>query len=68
MTTGTARVLARSAEIERIIARLAHQILEPNEAEQGLVLLGCGAAAKRSQFGSRPRSQRSADGRRRLVF
>ncbi len=40
MTTGTARVLARSAEIERIIARLAHQILEPNEAEQGLVLLG----------------------------
>ncbi|MGB8907907.1 MAG: bifunctional pyr operon transcriptional regulator/uracil phosphoribosyltransferase PyrR [Candidatus Cybelea sp.] len=40
MTTGTTRVLARSAEIERIIARLAHQILEPNEAEQGLVLLG----------------------------
>ena len=34
------RVLARSAEIERIIARLAHQILEPIEAEQGLVLLG----------------------------
>lgn len=40
MTTGIARVLARSAEIERIIARLAHQILEPIEAEQGLVLLG----------------------------
>jgi pyrimidine operon attenuation protein / uracil phosphoribosyltransferase len=39
-TTGTRRVLARSAEIERIIARLAHQILEPNEAERGLVLLG----------------------------
>jgi pyrimidine operon attenuation protein / uracil phosphoribosyltransferase len=34
------RVLARSSEIERIIARLAHQILEPIEAEQGLVLLG----------------------------
>jgi pyrimidine operon attenuation protein/uracil phosphoribosyltransferase len=40
MTAGTAHVLARSAEIERIIARLAHQILEPTEAEQGLVLLG----------------------------
>lgn len=40
MTTAAPRVLARSAEIERIIARLAHQILEPNEAEQGLVLLG----------------------------
>jgi pyrimidine operon attenuation protein / uracil phosphoribosyltransferase len=40
--TGTTlpRVLARSAEIERIIARLAHQIVEPNDAEQGLVLLG----------------------------
>jgi pyrimidine operon attenuation protein / uracil phosphoribosyltransferase len=33
-------VVARGAEIERIVARLAHQILEPNEAEQGLVLLG----------------------------
>jgi pyrimidine operon attenuation protein/uracil phosphoribosyltransferase len=40
MTAAVARVLARSAEIERIIARLAHQILEPNDAEQGLVLLG----------------------------
>ena len=39
-TTATRRVLARSAEIERIVARLAHQILEPNEAAQGLVLLG----------------------------
>jgi len=36
----TRRVVARSAEIERIIARLAHQILEPNDAEEGLVLLG----------------------------
>ncbi len=40
MTTASRRVLARSAEIGRIIARLAHQILEPNEAEHGLVLLG----------------------------
>lgn len=40
MTTAVRRVLARGAEIERIIARLAHQMLEPNEAEQGLVLLG----------------------------
>jgi pyrimidine operon attenuation protein / uracil phosphoribosyltransferase len=39
-TTASRRVLARSAEIERIIARLAHQILEPNDAERGLVLLG----------------------------
>ncbi|MGB8967147.1 MAG: bifunctional pyr operon transcriptional regulator/uracil phosphoribosyltransferase PyrR [Candidatus Cybelea sp.] len=36
----TGRVLARSDEIQRIIARLAHQILEPNDAQQGLVLLG----------------------------
>lgn len=34
------RVLARDAEIERIVARLAHQIVEPNESERGLVLLG----------------------------
>jgi pyrimidine operon attenuation protein/uracil phosphoribosyltransferase len=34
------RVVARGAEIDRIIARLAHQILEPTQAEQGLVLLG----------------------------
>jgi pyrimidine operon attenuation protein/uracil phosphoribosyltransferase len=39
-TTGSRRVLARTAEIERIVARLAHQILEPMEAERGLVLLG----------------------------
>ena len=39
-TTADHRVLAQSAEIERIIARLAHQIVEPNDAEQGLVLLG----------------------------
>ena len=39
-SNSTRRVLARGAEIDRIIARLAHQILEPNEAERGLVLLG----------------------------
>ena len=41
MTATTAhRVLARSAEIARMIARLAHQIVEPNEAVEGVVLLG----------------------------
>jgi pyrimidine operon attenuation protein / uracil phosphoribosyltransferase len=40
MTTAAARVLARGDKIQRIIARLAHQILEPDEAQQGLVLLG----------------------------
>ncbi len=34
------RVLARSAEIGRMIARLAHQVVEPNEAADGVVLLG----------------------------
>jgi len=34
------RVLARSAEIGRMIGRLAHQIIEPNEAGKGVVLLG----------------------------
>lgn len=40
MTTADRRVVARGAEIDRIVARLAHQIVEPNEAERGLVLLG----------------------------
>lgn len=41
MTTAqTRRVLIRSDEIARIAARLAHQILEPDEAQKGLVLLG----------------------------
>jgi len=40
VTSTGSRVLARSAEIERIVARLAHQILEPTDAEEGLVLLG----------------------------
>ena len=30
----------RSDEIARIIARLAHEIVEPNEAQEGLVILG----------------------------
>jgi pyrimidine operon attenuation protein / uracil phosphoribosyltransferase len=38
--TSARRVQARGAEIDRIVARLAHQILEPNESERGLVLLG----------------------------
>ena len=33
-------VLAGSDEIARIIARLAHEIVEPNEAQEGLVILG----------------------------
>jgi pyrimidine operon attenuation protein/uracil phosphoribosyltransferase len=41
MTATAARgVLARSDEIARIIARLAHEIVEPNEAQDGLVVLG----------------------------
>jgi pyrimidine operon attenuation protein / uracil phosphoribosyltransferase len=39
-TTDSQRVIARDDEIQRIIARLAHQILEPAEARRGLVLLG----------------------------
>ncbi len=34
------RVLIRSDEIDRIAARLAHQILEPDDAQDALVLLG----------------------------
>ena len=33
-------VLARRDELSRIIARLAHEIVEPNEAQEGLVVLG----------------------------
>jgi pyrimidine operon attenuation protein/uracil phosphoribosyltransferase len=41
MTVAAARsILAGSAEIARIIARLAYQIVEPNEAQAGVVLLG----------------------------
>jgi pyrimidine operon attenuation protein / uracil phosphoribosyltransferase len=38
--TGAREVLARSDEIARIIARLAHQIVEPDEAQERLVLFG----------------------------
>jgi pyrimidine operon attenuation protein/uracil phosphoribosyltransferase len=38
--TAARRVLARSDEIARIIARLAHEIVEPNQAQEGLVVLG----------------------------
>jgi pyrimidine operon attenuation protein / uracil phosphoribosyltransferase len=34
------RLLILGDEVERIIARLAHQIHEPNDAQDGLVLLG----------------------------
>ena len=34
------RVLVGSAEIDRIVARLAHQILEPEDAQNGLYLIG----------------------------
>lgn len=34
------RTLIGSAEIERIIARLAHQIVEPEGAQEGLYLIG----------------------------
>ncbi len=41
MTTGALRrVLVRHNEVARIIARLAQQMLEPQDAQQGLVLLG----------------------------
>ncbi|MFZ0574091.1 MAG: bifunctional pyr operon transcriptional regulator/uracil phosphoribosyltransferase PyrR [Candidatus Cybelea sp.] len=38
--TAARRVLARSDEIARIVARLAHEIVEPNQAQEGLVVLG----------------------------
>ncbi|MGA8533941.1 MAG: bifunctional pyr operon transcriptional regulator/uracil phosphoribosyltransferase PyrR [Candidatus Tumulicola sp.] len=40
MTTPAQRVLLRSDEISRIVARLAHQMLEPDDVQEGLVLLG----------------------------
>ena len=39
-TTEKGRLLVRSDEIARIVARLAQQILEPEDAQQGVVLLG----------------------------
>jgi len=41
VTTGARRrVVLASAEVERTIARLAHQILEPEDAQEQLVILG----------------------------
>jgi pyrimidine operon attenuation protein/uracil phosphoribosyltransferase len=42
MTASTVkrRVLVGAAEIDRIVARLAHQILEPEDAQNGLYLIG----------------------------
>jgi pyrimidine operon attenuation protein / uracil phosphoribosyltransferase len=42
MTSSTVkrRVLVGPAEIDRIVARLAHQILEPEDAQNGLYLIG----------------------------
>jgi len=42
MTASTVkrRVLVGAAEIDRIVARLAHQILEPEDAQHGLYLIG----------------------------
>lgn len=41
MTTAQdGRVLIESDEIGRVIARLAHQILEPDDAQSGIVLIG----------------------------
>lgn len=40
MTAVGGRVLIGSDEIARMIARLAHQILEPADAQQSLMLLG----------------------------
>jgi pyrimidine operon attenuation protein/uracil phosphoribosyltransferase len=34
------RLLIRADEIERIVARLAHQIVEPDDAQNGMVILG----------------------------
>lgn len=41
MTTAqNGRVLIESDEIARVIARIAHQILEPDDAQAGVVLIG----------------------------
>jgi pyrimidine operon attenuation protein/uracil phosphoribosyltransferase len=39
-TTAKRRVLVGPAEIDRIVARLAHQILEPDDAQKALYLIG----------------------------
>jgi pyrimidine operon attenuation protein/uracil phosphoribosyltransferase len=38
--TARRRVLMSPAEIERAIARMAHQIIEPDDAQHGLVIIG----------------------------
>lgn len=38
--TAKRRVLLKAEEIDRTIARLAHEILEPEAAQEGLVLIG----------------------------
>jgi len=40
MIVANSRTLMSAAEIDRAIARMAHQILEPDEAQDGVVLLG----------------------------
>lgn len=42
MTASTVkrRVLVGAAEIDRIVARLAHQILEPDDAQSGVYIIG----------------------------
>jgi len=42
MTTATekSRVLLESDEIARVISRLAHQMLEPDDAQRGILLIG----------------------------
>ncbi len=40
MNASKQRILIGAAEIERVIARLAHQILEPIEAQEKLYLIG----------------------------
>lgn len=40
MSVASKRVLLRGDEIERVVARLAHQIIEPEDAQNGVVLLG----------------------------
>ena len=42
MTASTVkrRILIGHAEVDRIVARLAHQVLEPEDAQQGLYVIG----------------------------
>ncbi len=40
LETARERTLMSGREIDRIIARLAHQILEPDDAQDGVVLIG----------------------------